>query len=1020
MTIHYDTLYNGVARCDSYVVASIPHNPVSGAGTNLALIDDQLSTGIPIGFTFNYWCNNYSTVYISSNGFITFDVFATSGPASTVLPTFSVPNNAISLAWTNLNPGGVATRINYLTTGTAPNRKFVVNYIGVPIASGGTLTGQIVLYEGSNNIDVYTTSLTGNTTMTTQGVENISGNRACATSGRNHVVWNATNDGQRFSQFLGRGTAIPAHFGWTPSGVLSRDSIQAPVATIDSTRTFYVSVSNRICAYFDTVTITVVPPFNIAQNPSICTGDSFRVGSHYYRTAGSYSDTFRIFGTTCDSIVRTNLTILPIATFTRNLTICFGDSLTLGGRPRGTAGTYYDTLVSIVGCDSVLTSILRVNPIPRTTLTPTLCVRDSIRVGIHNYGTTGTYWDTLTSYLGCDSVVNTVLTVLPLNTTNFNPVICQNDTFRIAGYRHFTTSLSYDTVTTAAGCDSILRVNLTVLPWSFTTLNPVICIGDSFLVARRMLRTAGTYYDTLTAANGCDSVITTNLRVNPNSVTNLNPFICPDGSYSVNRRTYTTAGTFYDTLSNRFGCDSILVITVSIYPLRPTTLSPIICLGGSVRVGGSVYNATGVYHDTLADVHGCDSVITTNLTVIPPDYVTLNPVICEGRSFAVGIHRYNVSGTYHDTLRNYHGCDSFITTNLSVTATRYYAQNPVLCGGQSIWVGVHNYANTGRYLNTVTSSVGCDSVITTNLTVNWPLLPVFDTSFCIGHPYGGVVYHADTSIYDTTVSSIGCDSIIRRMNVHILLDPPLKAGLDTSICLGYGARLSASGGNGTYQWIPPFNLSCTSCPYPTATPNSTTLYTVVSANCDGLPLTQQVLVTVNNPPVIHVLTQDTTILVGQQMWLNTDVDSANTVNWHISRFNVCSNCPNVLFGPYISGTYIAVVTDSNGCTSQDSVHIQVSSICGDTTVDAPNIITPNGDGFNDDWYIKNPKHIPVTLIRVFDRWGEMVFETNNPDTHWNGIVNGALPNDGVYTYVIKGGCPTSGQWERSGNITLVR
>jgi hypothetical protein len=1072
--IHYDSLYNVTSRCDSFTVVNVPYAPEPlGTATNVALSDDQLSAAFPIGFTFNFYCNNYTNFYISSNGFISFDPAAGAGCCSgQLVPNLLSPNNVIAFCWTDLNPGGVATAINYFTTGTAPSRKLVVNYNSVPFFGGaGNVTGQIVLREDSGDITIYTTSVPTSTRTITQGIENFNGTKGLAAPGRNASTWNATNSGRRFTPYNVRSTPLPLHYTWTPSTGLSSDTVQNPTAHVTTSTTYYGTVTNGACLIHDTVTIRITPPVYDTLRTSICFGDTLYIGSHRYGTAGTYRDTLDRRGSVCDSFLTTYLTVRPISTHSRNLTACLGSGTRLGGIIRTVSGIYYDTLISYNGCDSILSTnltvipwgwdtlrpvicaddsfrilrsvyrssgtyydttvnfrgcdsvivtVLTVNPIVRTTLRPILCIRDSIRVGHHTYGTSGTYWDTLSAATTCDSIVNTILTVLPLNTTIIDTHICALDTFRIAGFRHFNTGTYYDTVTTAAGCDSILRVNLTVRPWSFYTQNPIICQGDSFRFASHTYRATGRYFDTLIAYNGCDSVVTTNLLVNPISTITINAMICPGDVYSVHGRNYTIAGTYYDTASNYLGCDSILTIVLGIYPLHPVTINPIICLGSVIHVGISTYSATGVYYDTIADIHGCDSVVTTRLTVIPQDHITLNPSICEGRSFNVGVHRYNVAGTYLDTLRNVYGCDSFITTNLTIIPTLYYTQNPVLCGGQTIRVGTHIYDNSGRYADTVVSSLGCDSIITTNLTVNWAALPVFDTTFCDGHPYGGMVYHADTSIYDTTVSSIGCDSIIRQMRVHIKPNPALVAGTDTFLCPGFGARLMAQGGSGTYLWTPPFDLSCTICPFPVATPTSTTLYTVSSTDCDVFPLTQQVLVTVGTSPAINILTLDTTILLGQQMWLEAAADTHYHIYWHIGDRNLCYNCPKFLYGPYISGFYYAVVTDTNGCINSDSVHIAVSSICGDTTIDMPNIITPNGDGMNDEWYLKNPRNIPIVVIRIFDRWGELIFEAKNPDAKWDGLYQGQPLNSGVYTFMVKGGCPVSGEWERTGNITLIR
>ncbi len=117
--------------CDEYTVTSIPFAPLQGAGTAVPLGDDQVSSALPIGFPFEFFCNSYTDFYISSNGFITFNGGSGSGCCTgDVIPDPFDPNNIIALAWEDLDADNYGT-IEYFTTGTAPNRILVVNFIGI-------------------------------------------------------------------------------------------------------------------------------------------------------------------------------------------------------------------------------------------------------------------------------------------------------------------------------------------------------------------------------------------------------------------------------------------------------------------------------------------------------------------------------------------------------------------------------------------------------------------------------------------------------------------------------------------------------------------------------------------------------------------------------------------------------------------------------------------------------------------------------------------------------------------------
>ena len=148
-----------------------------------------------------------------------------------------------------------------------------------------------------------------------------------------------------------------------------------------------------------------------------------------------------------------------------------------------------------------------------------------------------------------------------------------------------------------------------------------------------------------------------------------------------------------------------------------TTITDTLCNGLSIVVGNNTYDSTGVYSDTLLAFNGCDSIITTNLTVLSSSIsnITNNTIICDGDSIIVGSNVYNTTGSYTDTLVNTAGCDSIITTNLTVQTPTY--QDISICDGDSISVGNSIYSSSGNYTDTINSSIGCDSIVYTNLTI---------------------------------------------------------------------------------------------------------------------------------------------------------------------------------------------------------------------------------------------------------------------------------------------------------------
>ncbi len=195
---------------------------ITPGGTTVSLADDQVSNALPIGFSFDFYGIEYSNFYISSNGFITF----TSGSDNACCNGLNIPtaggesDNFIAFAWDDINPS-VGGTIRYQTVGTAPNRKLVMEFDGVPFyGTSNLVTSQIHLFEGSNRIEIHSEAIPSNGNVS-QGIENINGTSGVATPGRNAQVWSTTND---YVAFYRTPATSPINCGATTSISLSQDT----------------------------------------------------------------------------------------------------------------------------------------------------------------------------------------------------------------------------------------------------------------------------------------------------------------------------------------------------------------------------------------------------------------------------------------------------------------------------------------------------------------------------------------------------------------------------------------------------------------------------------------------------------------------------------------------------------------------------------------------------------------------------------------------------------------------------
>ncbi len=180
---------------------AIPFAPEPAGGTPITLSDDQLTTAIPIGFSFRFFDSTQTDLVVSSNGFVSFQTgTSNSGCCSgSRIPMSDGIDGVIAYAWTDLFPPGGGSLTRDLR-GTAPNRRFVLTVTDQSWCCDRNVprvTTQLILHEGNDLIEVHTTRQAGGHTYT-QGVEDVLGRRAFFRPGRVAADYGLMNDGVLF------------------------------------------------------------------------------------------------------------------------------------------------------------------------------------------------------------------------------------------------------------------------------------------------------------------------------------------------------------------------------------------------------------------------------------------------------------------------------------------------------------------------------------------------------------------------------------------------------------------------------------------------------------------------------------------------------------------------------------------------------------------------------------------------------------------------------------------------------
>jgi len=245
-----------------------------------------------------------------------------------------------------------------------------------------------------------------------------------------------------------------------------------------------------------------------------------------------------------------------------------------------------------------------------------------------------------------------------------------------------------------------------------------------------------------------------------------------------------------------------------------------------------------------------------------------------------------------------------------------------------------------------------------------------------------------------------------------------------SICIGSSSQLFASGGF-RYTWNPALGLDRDNVPNPISTPLSSTFYRVIAFdqfNC--FSDTGFVRVAVGPYPTVDLGT-GTTVIAGTNVNLNATITGGPIASyrWTPTRDLSCTNCGNPLATINTNILYKLEVENIYGCTASDTISFKVN--CDISQVFIPNAFSPDGDGINDILMVRAKGIAQVKYFRVFNRWGQLVFErsninANDPQQGWNGKINGAAANPDVYVYTAEAICTAGGTYVYKGNVTLVR
>jgi gliding motility-associated-like protein len=502
---------------------------------------------------------------------------------------------------------------------------------------------------------------------------------------------------------------------------------------------------------------------------------------------------------------------------------------------------------------------------------------------------------------------------------------------------------------------------------------------------------SGSYTVTVTDANGCTTTASANVGsaggptitvnsfndVTCNGLTDGSATVSGSGgtgtlsySWSPGNLTGTTqnnlaAGTYTVTVTDQGGCSNSTTVTIS----QPTAIS---------LTSGVITPANCGANDGSAAVIASGG--TGSLTY------AWNPNVSTSSS-ATNIG----AGTYTVTVSDANNCSQTINLVVSSiggpTVTLGSSAN-VSCFGENDGSATV-VANGGTAPYTYAWSPNGGSNATANgLTAGNYQVVVSDDQGCIG-TLDVVISSPNQLVVTGTITNPNCGS------------------MDGSI------SAVASGGNGgyTYSWAPGGQTGSSISNLGAGS------YTVNVTDSEGCTTSESFVLTLTGSITIDVQPENVTINQGESVQLFAS--GADTYTWSPASGLSCTDCSSPFASPSTTTVYTVTGTDASGCTGVAAVTVFVTQVCGDLFV--PTVFSPNdkGPSINNTLCVMGGCIAELTYA-VYNRWGEKIFETTDPEQCWDGMYKDKPVNSGVYAYKLYAVLFDGTVIEESGNLTIVR
>ena len=370
---------------------------------------------------------------------------------------------------------------------------------------------------------------------------------------------------------------------------------------------------------------------------------------------------------------------------------------------------------------------------------------------------------------------------------------------------------------------------------------------------------------------------------------------------------------------------------------------------------------------------------------VPTDS-TITVTSCNSYTVPSGDETYIVSGIYEDTIPSAKGCDSIITIDLTIGGA---VNNLSVTDCDSVEINNTWYYTSQELKDTIFGGAvgGCDSIINTTITINNSWNATENRAVCSAD-FPVIVHGIARNVpgaYDSTFVTNTCDST----SIVILNEENVINNLSFSEC----DSIEIDG-----EW------------YYKSVELRDTIFGGTSNGCDSIVITD---IQIAASPDLIITSSADEIAEGNSVTLSAS--GATNYEW-----NNGATTSAITVNPENSGSYCITGTDNTGsCSSSQCIAITVNS-CNTNYIFIPTGISPNNDGVNDRLCVFGKECIANLELKIFDRWGNKLYQSTNKNTCWDGTYKGKELNNAVFVYQLEAILTTNETITQKGNILLVK